>query len=210
MKENMKTNICLSYKFRAECAADSHAIRALLHPWLMEWSERRDNIEFDGVSHAMSDVTVQFSIVAGGLCFGEMLWLVDCIDNAHVASETLATAESYTGERISRSTFEAPATRPGKEVLSRALQAVRVRQQVLILEQERALQLNRAIDTALRLGDKWQPLQLGGARPGWMVPVPHRPTGMTALRRVSAPLGGKNWEKKGEVFVKARVATIHA
>jgi hypothetical protein len=206
----METNILLNYKFRAECAADAHAIRGLLHPWLMDWNERRDNFECQGVLHAMSDVTVEFSILAEGPSFGDMLWLVDGIDNAHVAGDTLAPVESYTGERILRGTFEAPATRPGKEVLSRALQAVWSRQQVLILEQERALQLNRAIDTALRLGDKWQPVKADGARPGWLVPIEHKPTGMTALRRISAPLGVKNWERKGDGIVKARVATIHA
>jgi len=206
----MKTNICKNYKFRAECAADVHAVRGLLHPWLMDWNERRENMNFEGVVHAMSDVTVEFSIVAEGPSFGELLWLVDGIENAHVAGDTLAPVESYTGERIFRSAFEAPATRPGKDVLSRALQAVRARQQVLILEQERALQLNRVIDAALRLGDKWQPVKADGARPGWLVPIAHTPTGMTALRRVSAPLGCKNWEKKGDGLVKARVATIHA
>jgi hypothetical protein len=86
----MKMNKSSNYMFRAECAADAHAIRGVLYPWLMEWNERRKNIEYQGVLHAMSDVIVEFSIVAEGLCFGEMLWLVDGIDNAHVASETLA------------------------------------------------------------------------------------------------------------------------
>lgn len=82
----------------------------------------------------MPEVTVEFSIVAEGPSLGEMVWLVDGIGNAHVAGDTLATVESYTGERTHRHSFEAPAKRPGKEVLSRALQAVRKRQQVLIFE----------------------------------------------------------------------------
>jgi hypothetical protein len=60
---------------------------------------------------------------------------LDGIDNAHVAGGTLASVESYSGERIFRGTFESPATRPDKEVLRHALQAVRTRQQVLISEQ---------------------------------------------------------------------------
>lgn len=206
-KKNMNTNICSTYMFRAECAADAHVIRGVLHPWLMEWSERRDNIEYEGVRHAMSDVTVEFSIVAEGPSLGEMVWLIDGIDNAHVAADTLATVDSYTGNRTFRSWLEAPAKRPGKEVLRRALEAVRTRQQVLIFEQERALQLNRIVDSALRLGDKWQPS--GDATPGWIVPITHNPTGLTAIRRICAPLSCRNLKKKDGI-VMARLTTIHA
>lgn len=41
----MQVNAFSNYKFRAECAADAHAIRSVLHPWLLEWNERRDNLE---------------------------------------------------------------------------------------------------------------------------------------------------------------------
>jgi hypothetical protein len=204
----MKANNFATYKFRAECATDAQAFRAVLHPWLMEWSERRENIEYDGVRHAMSDVTVEFSILPDGPSFGELVWLVDGIDNAHVASDTLATVEAFTGERTFRSWFDAPAKRPGREILSKALEAVRTRQKVLILEQERALQLNRIVDSALRLGDKWQPSRT--AKPGWIVPITHELSGLTAIRRISAPLSCRNSEKEGEGIVMARVATIHA
>jgi hypothetical protein len=207
-KENMKTNNCSTYMFRAECAADAHAIRGVLHPWLMEWNERRDNIEYEGVRHAMFDVAVEFSIVAEGPSLGELVWLVDGIDNAHVAADTLATVDSYTGERTFRRWFDAPAKRPDKEVLSRALEAVRTRQQVLILEQERALQLNRIIDSALRLGDKWKPS--GTATPGWIVPITHKLSGLTAIRRITAPLSCRNLKKEGDGIVLNRVTTIHA
>lgn len=204
----MKTNNCTTYKFRAECATDAHAIRGVLHPWLMEWNERRDNIEYDGVRHAMSDVTVEFSILPDGPSFGELVWLVDGIDNAHVASDTLATFETFTGNRVFRSLFEAPSQRPGKDVLSKALEAVRTRQQVLILEQERAVQQNRIFDSALRLGDKWQPS--GTATPGWIVPITHKLSGLTAIRRITAPLSCRNLKKDGDGIVMDRVTTIHA
>lgn len=205
----MKTNDCLSYKFRAECAADAHAIRSVLHPWLIEWNERRDNIEYKGVQHAISDVTVEFSVVADGPTAGEMLWLLEAIDNVHVATDTLATVESYTGKRTFGSSFKAHAKRPCKEVLNHALEAVKTRQQVLIFEHERVRQLNRIFDSALRLGDKWQPSD--NARPCWMVPVRHNPTGLTSIRRVIAPLSSRNiGEKKGDEIVNARMATIHA
>ena len=205
----MQTNNCLSYKFRAECATDAHAVRALLHPWLMEWSERRDNIEHEGVLHAMSDVTVVFSIVAKGPSLGEIVWLLDGVANAHVVADTLATVESYTGKRSFRRSFASPAKRPGRDVLGSAIDAVRTRQQVLIFEQERALQLNRNFDSALRLGDKWQPSD--DATPGWLVPITHNPSGLTAIRRISAPSSCRNVGKKeGDEIVNARVTTIHS
>lgn len=206
----MKTNTYASYKFRAECAADAHAVRSVLLPWLMEWNERRNNIEHQGVLHAMPDVTVEFSIVAEGPCWGELLWLVDGINNAHVAGETLSSAGSYTGKRTFRGAFGAPAKRPGKQVLSEALHAVGTRQQVLTFEQERALQLIRAIDSAHRLGDKAQPSKLDHARPSWIVPIEHKTAGMVAIRRISAPLGCAKGERKGDGIVQARVTTIHA
>jgi hypothetical protein len=206
----MQINTHFDYKFRAECAADAHAIRSILHPWLIEWSERRENLEYHGVVHAMTDVIVEFSIVAGGPDLAEVLWLVDTIDNAHIAGDTLTTVANYTGERTHRRSFELPAKRPDKEILSRVLHAVRTRQQVLIFEQERALQLNRTIGSALRLGDKAQASKPELTRPGWMVPITHIATGLTALRRICAPAGCKDWEKKEDGIVKARVATLHA
>lgn len=206
----MKANNNMTYKFRAECAADAQAVRAVLLPWLMEWQETRDNMNYEDALHAMPDMTVEFSLVEEGPSLDEMLWLLDGIDNGHVASDTLATIESYTGERGFRGAFESPARRPNKEVLRRALVAVRARQQVLGLELERALQLHRTYEAASRLGDKWQPFSPDEPSPGWLVAFEHKPSGLTALRRIRAPLGCKNWEKKGDGIVKARTLTISA
>lgn len=206
----MKANNNMTYKFRAECAADAQAVRAVLLPWLMDWQETRDNMNYEDALHAMPDMTVEFSLVEEGPSLDEMLWLLDGIDNCHVASDTLATIESYTGERRFRGTFESPAKPPSKEVLRRALVAVRARQQVLGLELERALQLHRTYDAASRLGDKWKPFSPDEPALGWLVPIEHKPTGMTAIRRISPPLGCKKWEKLGNGIVKARVATISA
>ncbi|QDZ26597.1 hypothetical protein [Noviherbaspirillum sp. UKPF54] len=199
-----------TFKFRAECFADTQAIRAVFLPWIMEWKETRSNIDLDGVIHAMPDVDVEFSVVSDGPTLGEMRWLIDGISNCHVAAETIETSENYTGERNSRQAFAAPASRPRDEILRQALGTVKTRRQVLNLELERTLQTHRTYDTASRLGNKWQPFHSDESNPGWLVPVPHEPTGMTALRRISAPIGCKNWQKLGQQLVSARISTIEA
>lgn len=199
-----------TYKFRAECAADAQAIRGVLLPWLMEWTETRDNLIHEGVVHPMPDVVVKFSIVEDGLSYGEVLWLIDGIGNCHVAAETIVEAENYTGERSSHDAFELPAIRPSKEVLNRVLGAVKTRQQALNLELERTLQLYRTYETAGRLGDKWQPFSPGEPSPGWLVILGHKPTGLHSIRRISAPFGCKKWQKLEDEIVKARFSTISA
>lgn len=199
-----------TYKFRAECIADAQAIRAVLLPWLLEWSETRDNLIHEGVVHPMPDVVVMFSIVEDGPSYGEILWLIDGIGNCHVAAETVVEAENYTGERSSRDAFELPAIRPSKEILNRVLGAVKTRQQALNLELERALHLYRTYETAGRRGDKWQPFNPGEPSPGWLVILGHKPTGLHSIRRISAPFGCKKWQKLGDEIVKARFSTISA
>ena len=205
----MDTKNATVYKFRAECAADVHAVRAVLLPWAIEWSERRTNLEFEGARHVMPDVDVEFTVDDDAPTLNEMIWLLDAIDNSHVASQTLAIAELYTGEREMRETFEAPAKRPSASVLQQVKAAVRTRQNVLGIELERVLQLYRADDSAARLGDKWQPFYPHESRPGWLVPVEHAP-GLTSLRKIDVPLGCKKWEKLGDGLVKARMSAIQA
>jgi hypothetical protein len=200
----------IAYKFRAECIADAQAVRAVLLPWLLEWSENRANLQYEGVLHPMPDVDVEFTVAEEGPTLAEMLWLLDGIDNCHVASDTLTTIESYTGKRKFRGRFESPAARPRASVLSEAMAGVRARQKTLDLELERALQLHRTYEAASRFGEKWQPFRAEEPDPGWMVPVEHQQTGMTALRRVSAPLWRKNWKKHVEQIVQARIFTISA
>jgi len=205
----MDTKNATAYKFRAECAADVQAVRAVLLPWAIEWSERQTNLDFEGARHVMPDVDVEFTVGDDAPTLNEMIWLLDAIDNCHVPSQTLAITELYTGEREIRETFEALAKRPSASVLQQVKAAVRTRQNVLGVELERVLQLHRAYDSAVRLGDKWQPFYPHESRPGWLVPVEHA-LGLTSLRKIDVPLGCKKWEKLGDGLVKARMSAIQA
>lgn len=205
----MEATMNTTYKFRAECAADAQAVRAVLLPWLFEWQEVRANLNYEGVRHAMPDVDVEFTLVDCSPALCELLWLLDGVDNCHVAADTLAIAEDYTGERKFRMAFEAPAKRPREEILLLALAAVRTRQKVLSHELERALQLHRTYDAASRLGDKWQPTHPDEPSPGWLVTVAHEATGLASVRRIGAPFGCKKWQKLENGIVKARMLTIN-
>jgi hypothetical protein len=198
------------FKFRAECTADAQVVRAVLLSWILDWKEVRSNLEHEGVIHAMPDVDVEFTIVDEGPTLGEILWLLDCIGNCHVAAETLAFAEDYTGERSSRDPLAAPAQLPRKEILSQVLSAVRSRQALLNFEHERALQLHRTYDTAFRRGEKWKDLLAVETTPGWIATAQHAATGLTAIRRICAPFGCKNSQKIQNKCVTSRMATIVA
>jgi len=198
----------IAYKFRAECTADAQTVRAVFLPWLMEWRETRANLQYEGVLHPMPDVDVEFTLAEEGPTLAEILWLLDSIDNCHVVSDTIATIESYTEERKFRGKFESPAARPRASVLSQAMAGVRARQKVLNLELERALELHRTYEAASRSGEKWQPFRSEEPSPGWMVPIEHKQTGMTAIRSVSAPFGCKKWQKYENQIIQARLFTI--
>ena len=214
MSASKATNIgvgqIVDYKFRAECTLDAQAVRAVLIPWLLEWTETRNNFIHEGSVHLVPDVVVEFRILDEGPSYGEILWLIDGIGNCHVAAETLSTVENYSGERISRRAFHSPATHPNKELLNRALAAVKTRQQTLSLELERALRLYRTYETAGRLGDKWQPFSPDEPSPGWIIPVEHETSGLISVRCVSAPIGCKKWQKRGNEIINARLSTINA
>lgn len=198
------------FKFRAECSADAQAIRAIFLPWVHDWTETRDNLVHEGTVYPMPDVVVEFSIVEDGPYYEEMLWLIDGITDCHVAAETLAPVESYTGERSERERFGAPAQRPPKELMDQFLEAVQRRQQALNRELERAMQVRQTYANATRLGDKWQPHSPDEPSPGWLVVVGHKPTGLTSFRRISAPIGCKNWKKLEKRLVEGRFATIES
>jgi hypothetical protein len=198
------------FEFRGECSADAQAIRAVLFPWLMDWREARSNLDFEGEKYAMADVSVVFSLTADGPSLNEMLWLIDAIDNCHIAAETLSRAEDFTGERQNRGTFEFPAQRPSDDILQRVNAAVKAHQHLLSLELNRYSHLGRTYNTACRLGDKWNPFRSNGSRPGWLVIAEHPPTGLKAIRKVSAPIGRENLEKLGNTVVDSRMSTIAA
>jgi glutamate/tyrosine decarboxylase-like PLP-dependent enzyme len=52
-------------------------------------------------------------------------WLIDAIVDCHVAAQSLAEAQAYTGERVSHEEMAALMRRPGDDVVAQARDAVR-------------------------------------------------------------------------------------
>lgn len=199
-----------TYKFRAECATDAQVVRAVLLPWLLHWSEQRENLEYEGVEYPAPDVDVEFSVLPSGPSLNEIRWLLDGIDNCHVAAESIEHVTQYTGERASRRSFTAPTELPSATTLSQSIAAARVRLQVLQHEMERVQGFIATAGVALRQGKRWEAPAPDAPAPGWLVPVPGPTAGLTAIRRISAPAGCKKWQAKGDLIVKARLTTIDA
>ena len=198
------------FEFRGECSADAQAVRSVLLPWLMDWQEVRSNLDYEGKSYAMAAVNVVFSLINEGPSLNEMLWLIDAIDNCHIAAETLSRKDNFTGERQKRETFGFPAQRPSDDILQRVNAAVKVRRNLLNLELNRYNHLARTYNTACSLGDMWSPFRPDGGRPGWIVVTEHPPTGLKSILKINAPIGTDNLKRLGESVVNSRVATIAA
>lgn len=209
-KVNMKNEKQTSYKFRAECATDVQAIRAVLLPWLYQWVETKDILEFKDVEYSMPSMTVELSLIDGGPNLHEIQWLLDAIDNAHIAAETINLTEEYTGERELRRIFDLPATRPNNALLEEIVKLSRSRLQTLQLETERVARSIQKYSGALQKGNKWNPMPSDGSNPGYLLAVNGPVEGITQFMRITPPMGCKNWESKSDQYIRERMATIHA
>lgn len=204
----MQNNTEAVYKFRAECATDAQAIRATLRPWLRSWNEHSTTVEHLGTEYAVADVDVDFSIDCDGPNLREIRWLMDAIDNCHVPAESVELVNDYTGERTSRRRFQGAVERPSKTQLQQTQAAARIRVQVLHAELERIQLLLKLLNTALKSPSALTSLELKEDSPGWLVLTAGPAEGLTAMRRICAPIGCKNLASRGDSFVNARLVTI--
>lgn len=109
------------YAMRTECAADCHLLRAILLPWACGWAETQAQLPLDdGTPAYLPDVDVVFSVIQGGPNLGEIRWLFSCIVDCHVAAESVALADEYTGNRIDYDKLEQLMCRPSDDVIKRA------------------------------------------------------------------------------------------
>lgn len=205
----MKKNKVTSFKFRAECVADAQAIRSVLLPWSVDWRESRDNLEHEGSFYPMPDVEVEFSIVDGGPNLNEIQWLIGGINDCHVAGQTVQELDSYTGERVPREPFAAPATQPSGSLMKMAQASVIQRQQVLRNELQRAQYLHMTYESVRSCGNT-KSAGLDGPNPGWTAIVEHKPTGLSLIRSVTGRGLGKKISKMENIRVTARMATINS
>jgi len=109
------------YAMRTEYVSDCHLLRAILMPWAYDWAETRAQLPLDdGTPAYLPDVDVVFSVVQGGPHLDEIRWLFNCIVDCHVAAESVALADEYTGDRIHYDELDRLMRRPSDNVIKRA------------------------------------------------------------------------------------------
>ena len=126
------------YGLRTEFHRDCTLIMALLSPWLLSWKEAPGWVQDD--SHVdpdgkiwssnnwSSDTDVQFAIAAQGPKLNELQWLIGSIVDCHVAAETVAPLEAFTGERLDHEELAKIVTPPSTSMLNKAIQALKEQQ----------------------------------------------------------------------------------
>ena len=122
------------YRLRAECRYDCTTIRAALRPWLLSWkeapthAENQSHIDANGVLWCSQDwdseTEVGLIMAQDGPTLNEIRWLLERLDDCHVAMETLNTAEEYTGERLDFDGSDFLQTCPSREVMNKAMRSI--------------------------------------------------------------------------------------
>jgi hypothetical protein len=134
------------YGLRTEFRRDCMLIMATLSPWLLGWKEASgwaqddSHVDPDGrvwSSHGWSlDTDVRLVIAAHGPTLNELQWLIGAIGDCHVAAETVAPLEAFTGERVPYDELAEIATPPSPSMLKKAIKALKQTQDAYTLFSE--------------------------------------------------------------------------
>ena len=89
----------VAYKMRVECYQDCALIHDMLWPYLEAWQEKWETVNIDGKGFKGPGVEVRFELTQGTLSLQNLQSLFHCIADCHVAEETVAIEQTYTGER---------------------------------------------------------------------------------------------------------------
>lgn len=126
------------YKMRAECLSDADLIRPYLAPWLKHWQVFECHLPGDdGTPLWIPDVEVEFTIRAEGPSKGQLKWLVNSIDDCHVAAESLDGATEYTGRRHDLDDADCIVAAPSPELMNQSLQNLGRYREYLEMQMER-------------------------------------------------------------------------
>jgi hypothetical protein len=179
----------VTYRACVECQMDAMLVHAMLSPWLENWSQPLAPMARNEIMPGPVGCELEFRLGGDGPNPHELLWLFDALPNGHVAADTLARAEHYTGVRRVHDAFDAPAQRPSGEVLDIARQSLGRYHRALMVEAERVAVAKEGMKRQFEVQRGVSQATSGVGTPGWMVLLAHgRSSEHTALR-VSA-LGG--------------------
>lgn len=88
-------------RFRAEASYDCDRIRAILAPWIVSWTESPDYLDTkEGLQEVPDrDVTMELRVDEFTRNIRQIQWVLSQVDDLHIAVQTMAYADEYTGER---------------------------------------------------------------------------------------------------------------
>ena len=179
----------VTYRARVECQMDATLVHAMLSPWIENRAQPLAPTAGNEGTPGPVGCEVEFRLAGDGPTLHELLWLLDALPNGHVAADTLALAENYTGTRRLHDAFDAPAKRPTSEVLDIAGQALGRYHQALRVEAERVAVTREGMKRQFEAQSSAGGATGGVRSPGWMVIVGRGRSGEHGMLRVSA-LGG--------------------
>lgn len=197
--------------FRAECPADVEAIRALMTPWTLGYSTEAPPMEYEGKRCRSTDVDVKMTLRAQAPSVAELRYIWDAVPNIHICADTLEQEHEYTGEREPRCPWTGDVARPSKDDLSKALDAVVRRQEVLEAELVRMQQTYRDLRAMHDLGERWTPPVREGYNPGTICLATLPGTKLTRVIVVSPTNpAAKQTQAKGKREVETRLLVINS
>lgn len=216
MENSINTNINSAagkrvVAFRSECPVDAEVIRALMTPWTLGHSTQAEPLEHEGKCYRSPDVEVKLTLSADAPTVAELRYIWDAVPNVHISADTLAQEDEYTGDREPRCPWTGDVTRPSKEVMSKALEAVVRRQEVLEAELVRMQQTYRDLRAMHDLGERWNPPVREGYNPGTICLATLPGTKLTRVIVVSPTnLAAKQTQAKGKREVETRLLVINS
>lgn len=119
------------YGLRVEFTGDCEPIMALLRPWILSWHESPGwltdesyvdtNGKYWSSRTGICDTDVKFTLKSGAPALNEIRWFIHTITDCHVAAQTVAHIDEYTGERMDYQLLESTIVRPNKKFIKSAL-----------------------------------------------------------------------------------------
>lgn len=200
----------IRYRLDAECAKDAERVRAILLPYLTAWQMKSVPYSINGIPYLLPGVEFEFEIAPGGPDYATLLWLIDRLPNCHVASDTVALIEDYSGERSYRALRNVPAARPSHEQLGTCMDAVDLDLRVNQIEHERSAYISETFHAAHDRDMEPSSTEDNADRPGWVVALQHGATGLTRVHRIDAIDGNPNRLICGKPQTQARMLTLGA
>lgn len=144
-------NTVREYKMRADCQSDADLIRACLAPWLERWQVSECHLEHEGKPFWIPDVVIEFTIAAEGPTKGELKWLINSIDDCHVAAESLDGAAEYTGKRYYLEDSDCVVTAPEPKKLKEVVKNLERYREYLEVQSERRAEARDAFEGSLAI-----------------------------------------------------------